>query len=185
MPHKTSDGTYRFVFYASDWEEPPHVHVQRENRVGKFWLDPVRLERSAGFGRSETRRIARILERYQALLLESWREYFTLEVGVPEVERVIVTEDALTAELSDGRTISVPLDWYPRLAHATPQERANWELIGSGEGIHWPDLDEDISVSPNPPKKSARAAAVGCSAVAGTMGFDRITYQPQGAPIRC
>ena len=48
MPHKTSDGTYRFVFYASDWEEPPHVHVQRENRVGKFWLDPVRLERSAG-----------------------------------------------------------------------------------------------------------------------------------------
>ena len=43
MPHKTSDGTYRFVFYASDWEEPPHVHVQREHRVGKFWLNPVQL----------------------------------------------------------------------------------------------------------------------------------------------
>ena len=50
MPHKTSDGTYRFVFYASDWEEPPHVHVQREHRVGKFGLDPVQLERSGGFG---------------------------------------------------------------------------------------------------------------------------------------
>ena len=121
--------------------------MQRENRVGKFWLDPVQLERSGGFGRSETRRIASILERYQAFLLESWREYFSREVGVPEVERVIVTDDALTAELSDGRTISVPLDWYPRLAHATPQERDNWELIGPGEGIHWPDLDEDISVT--------------------------------------
>ena len=57
-----------------------------------------------------------------------------------------MTEDVLTAELSDGRTISVPLDCYPRLAHATPQERDNWELIGSGEGIYWPDLDEHISV---------------------------------------
>ena len=146
MPRKTSDGAYRFVFYASDQGEPPHVHVQRGNRVGKFWLDPVRLERSGGFGRSETRRIARILERYQAFLMESWREYFSRELGAPGVERVIVTEDALTAELSDGRTISVPLDWYPRLAHATPQERDNWEFIGPGEGIHWPDLDEDISV---------------------------------------
>ena len=146
MPHKTSDGTYRFIFYASDWGQPPHVHVQREHRVGKFWLDPVRLETSGAFEPSETLRIARILERYQAFLMESWREYFSRELGAPGVERVIVTEDALTAELSDGRTISVPLDWYPRLAHATPQERDNWELIGSGEGIHWPDLDEDISV---------------------------------------
>ncbi|MXW24008.1 MAG: DUF2442 domain-containing protein [Chloroflexi bacterium] len=46
----------------------------------------------------------------------------------------------------DGRTISVPLDWYPRLTHATPEERDNWRLIAGGEGIHWPDLDEDISV---------------------------------------
>ena len=64
----------------------------------------------------------------------------------PEAERVAVAVDTLTAELSDGRTISVPLDWYPRLTHATPKERGNWELIGKGEGIHWPDLDEDISV---------------------------------------
>ena len=59
---------------------------------------------------------------------------------------VEITEDSLTAELSDGRIISVPLAWYPRLVHATPGERSKWELIGSGEGIHWPDLDEDISV---------------------------------------
>lgn len=68
------------------------------------------------------------------------------EMSVPDAMRVRVTEDSLTAELSDGRIISVPLVWYPRLVHATPEERSNWELIGSGEGIHWPDLDEDISI---------------------------------------
>ncbi len=70
----------------------------------------------------------------------------TVEVGVPEVGRVTVTDETLTAELADGRTISVPLDWYPRLVHATPQERDGWRIIGGGEGIHWPELDEDISV---------------------------------------
>ena len=70
----------------------------------------------------------------------------TTEVTVPKAEEVIVTEDTLTAELADGRTISVPLAWYPRLVHATRQERDNWELIGGGQGVRWPDLDEDISV---------------------------------------
>ena len=56
------------------------------------------------------------------------------------------TEDALTVELADGRSISVPLSWYPRLVHATQRERDHWRLIGDGEGIHWPDLDEDLSV---------------------------------------
>lgn len=70
----------------------------------------------------------------------------TLKVSVPEAMSVEVTEDTLTAELSDGRTVSVPLSWYPRLIHATPEERQNWRLIGAGEGIHWPVLDEDISV---------------------------------------
>ena len=59
---------------------------------------------------------------------------------------VTVADDALTAELADGRTITVPLAWFPRLVHGTPTERSNWRLIGGGEGIHWPDLDEDISV---------------------------------------
>ena len=70
----------------------------------------------------------------------------TTEVSVPEAMTIAVTEDTLTAELADGRTISVPLAWYPRLVHAMPQERSNWELIGGGQGIHWPDLDEDISI---------------------------------------
>jgi hypothetical protein len=62
-------------------------------------------------------------------------------------QRVAVGEDSLTVELADGRTIAVPLAWFPRLLHATPAERANWRLIGPGEGIHWPELDEDISVA--------------------------------------
>ena len=70
----------------------------------------------------------------------------TLRVNVSYADNIRVTDDTLTAELHDGRTISVPLSWYPRLVHATPDERDNWELIGTGEGIHWPDLDEDISM---------------------------------------
>ena len=57
-----------------------------------------------------------------------------------------VTDDSLVVDLVDGRTISVPLAWYPRLLHGRPEERNNWQFIGHGEGIHWPDLDEDISV---------------------------------------
>jgi hypothetical protein len=60
--------------------------------------------------------------------------------------RLVVTEDTLSVDLSDGRSISAPLAWYPRLVHATPEERARWRLIGQGTGFHWPDLDEDISV---------------------------------------
>ena len=59
---------------------------------------------------------------------------------------VLATVDTVTAEFDDGRTISVPLTWYPRLMDATDEERKNVQLIGNGEGMHWPDLDEDISV---------------------------------------
>jgi hypothetical protein len=60
---------------------------------------------------------------------------------------VRVTKDTLAIDLSDGRTIAVPLAWYPRLVHARGKERSNWRLIGGGRGIHWSDLDEDISVA--------------------------------------
>jgi hypothetical protein len=59
---------------------------------------------------------------------------------------VSINEDELAVELLDGRTIIVPLIWYPRLLHGTAKERKSWRLVGQGEGIHWPDLDEDISV---------------------------------------
>jgi hypothetical protein len=68
------------------------------------------------------------------------------DLRFPTVESASVSEEALTVELSDGRTLAVPVGWYPRLLHATPAERSHWRLIGRGEGIHWPDLDEDVSV---------------------------------------
>lgn len=68
------------------------------------------------------------------------------ELKLPKATNVSVSDHTVTVDLSDGRTISVPITWYPRLATGTSDERGNWRLIGSGEGIHWPDLDEDISV---------------------------------------
>src|SRR5215216_5004063 len=64
----------------------------------------------------------------------------------PEALNVVVTDDTLTVDLVDGRTLSVPVTWYPRLAHGTTSERRNWSVIGRGEGIHWNELDEDVSV---------------------------------------
>lgn len=68
-----------------------------------------------------------------------------------ELQQVIgqdlhITEDSLVVRLSDGRTITAPIAWFPRLLYGTPAERSNWRFIGDGEGIHWPDLDEDVSV---------------------------------------
>jgi hypothetical protein len=70
----------------------------------------------------------------------------TVERPAVGVQRVAVTADALTVDLSDGRTVSVPLAWFPRLVHGTVRERNHWRVIAHGEGVHWPDLDEDISV---------------------------------------
>jgi hypothetical protein len=72
----------------------------------------------------------------------------TLSAGIKaaKAQQVVITDDALIVDLSDGRTVSVPLAWFPRLLHGTASERNQWRLIGNGEGIHWPDLDEDVSV---------------------------------------
>ncbi|MEE9464223.1 MAG: DUF2442 domain-containing protein [Candidatus Neomarinimicrobiota bacterium] len=69
-----------------------------------------------------------------------------VEIEVPNAENIFVTKDSLSVDLSDGRTISVPLAWFPRLQRATKEERKNWRLIGKGQGIHWEGIDEDISV---------------------------------------
>ena len=68
------------------------------------------------------------------------------DVPIPLACDVSVSDDLITVELTDGRRISAPTSWYPRLAHAASAERSNWRLIGRGTGIHWPELDEDISV---------------------------------------
>ena len=70
----------------------------------------------------------------------------TSELRAGEAIRdVHFSDDTLSVDLADGRTITVPLVWYPRLLQATPAQRANWEVVGAGYGIHWPDVDEDLS----------------------------------------
>ena len=68
-----------------------------------------------------------------------------VQIQEVRIKDIAVTEDTITAQLMDGRTISVPLAWSWRLSEATPKQRANWEIIGDGHGVHWPDIDEDIS----------------------------------------
>ena len=70
----------------------------------------------------------------------------SIVVSDPRIKTVEVSEDLITAHLVDGRIISVPLAWSWRLSQATPTQRKRWRLIGSGRGIHWPDVDEDLSV---------------------------------------
>ena len=65
----------------------------------------------------------------------------------PSAHNISFTEDSLNVDLLDGRTISVPITWFPALSKATKSQRNNWELLGDGEGIHWPEIDEDLSVS--------------------------------------
>ncbi|HBB16445.1 MAG: hypothetical protein A3J94_00065 [Syntrophus sp. RIFOXYC2_FULL_54_9] len=79
------------------------------------------------------------------------------------IRDVRVADDVISVDLFDGRTITVPLTWYPRLLHATPEERANWCIAGAGYGIHWPDLDEDLTAqgllqgAPAPPGRAKAA----------------------------
>ena len=68
------------------------------------------------------------------------------ELQVPNAQQISVTSGTLRMDLSDGHSVSVPLAWFPRLLHATPEERKNWRLLGGGQGVHWEELDDDISV---------------------------------------
>jgi hypothetical protein len=70
----------------------------------------------------------------------------TVNLALPRLVSVLLSDDTLAVDLEDGRTISVPVSWYPRLSHGTPAEQAHFETSGGGYGIYWPDLDEDISI---------------------------------------
>ena len=87
------------------------------------------------------------------------------------IMRAHCTEDSVFVELADGRTVSAPLAWYPRLLHATPQQRSNCLIAGAGYGIHWPEIDEDLSVEGllrGAP--AAHVSATASSSVAGSAG---------------
>jgi hypothetical protein len=91
-----------------------------------------------------------------------------VESSEPRIIKLKVTRDSITAQLADGRTVSVPLAWSWRLSEATPKQRNNFEIMGNGQGVHWPDLDEDIS-------------AVGM--LGGTPAYRRITGRAFDLPV--
>ena len=135
---------YRFYFYSHEPNEPPHSHVDARGCSAKFWLQPVALARSIGFSAKE---LAELLAQARGGRQPFWRHGMgILAPGADErVRDVRIDADTLSVALMDGRTISVPLAWFPRLLDATPAQRARWEPAGAGYGIHWPDLDEDLS----------------------------------------
>lgn len=85
------------------------------------------------------------MRQYQSRLIEAWNEFLAAAAPDIRVRDVKVGRDRLTVDLMDGRSIVVPLAWYPRLLTATPEQRRHWQIAGGGYGIHWPDTDEDLS----------------------------------------
>lgn len=125
--------------------EPAHVHVDRDDSTAKVWLRPVSLAWASGFADHELRRVLRLVEDHVQEM--SGHGMSTTDRQGEQVGDVRFEDDRMSVDLADGRTITVPLSWYPRLEKASPAQRGNWRIAGGGFGIHWPDLDEDLSTA--------------------------------------
>jgi hypothetical protein len=90
--------------------------------------------------------ILNVVERDREQLLKACMSILAIDEKTLEIADVACTESDLVVSLRDGRKIVTPLWWYPRLSNASPEQRAHWELAGAGRGIHWPDVDEDLSL---------------------------------------
>src|SRR5436309_13942501 len=145
MPEILRVRGFRFFFFSREGNEPRHVHVERAEQYAKFWLEPIELAESRGFRGSELRELQSIIAEHREEFIIAWDEHLASKPVADAVD-VKCTDDELIVTLVDGRRVSAPLAWFPRLLRATPKQRANWRLIGRGIGIHWDDVDEDISV---------------------------------------
>jgi hypothetical protein len=144
MPTVLRAQGFRLYFYSHEPNEPPHVHIDRGDSSAKFWIENVALARNVGFSARELGDIQRLVRQHGK---SCWRRGMGSLAPAADlrVKAVSLDADRLSVELMDGRAISVPLAWYPRLANATPEQRARWELAGGGYGVHWPEIDEDLS----------------------------------------
>jgi hypothetical protein len=128
----------------------------------KFWLWPAGLARNFGFSPKELRRLQELVIQHQAAFGRHGMGILAL-MADERVTDVKFTKDMFSVALRDGRTITVPLAWYPRLFNATATQRKNWRVAGGGYGIHWPDVDEDLCTegllrgAPAPRPASAQA----------------------------
>ena len=132
---------YRFFFFSDEGKEPPHIHVAKDGRMAKFWLEDCKLAYNDYFKDNEVRRLRKVVLENQERFLEAWNEY-----EKENIKNITFNRDSIVLHFSDGRKVFAPLVFYPRLLHGTAKQRGNWEIIGAGRGIHWPDLDEDLSI---------------------------------------
>lgn len=145
MPTLLRWNGYRFFFYAADGDEPPHVHVAKGEHEAKVWLSGCSVAINLGFPPVT---LGTRFGRFARSAAPSWRFGMTiLQIEVEDARPVAAECDDrhLTVTLADGRVLQAPLWWYPRLLTASPDRRAVIEL--SPLGVHWPEIDEDISVA--------------------------------------
>ena len=137
---------FRFFFFSGEGSEPAHIHVEHGDKVAKYWLMPVELASSEGFRSHELTKLRALVIEHRALSWENGMSTLAIRLDSHAVD-VIFANEALHLVLADGREISAPLAWFPRLRDANEAQRKNWRLIGKGVGVHWPEIDEDIAVS--------------------------------------
>jgi hypothetical protein len=119
--------------------------VEQAERYPKFWLEPIRLAKSRGFRGVELRELHSLVAQNRDKFILAWMSTLASKPVADAVD-VACTAEELVVTLADGRRVSAPVASFPRLLQATPAQRAKWRLIGKGVGIHWDDVDEDISV---------------------------------------
>jgi len=146
MPTVLRVGKYRFFFFSGEGNEPAHIHVDSGDDYAKFWLDPVQAVRSVGYSANELNRLRKIVVKNGNYSRTNGMNTLVTKKSIPMASEVWFDTDKLYVRLLDGREISAPLEWFPRLRDATNAQRKKWRLIGRGIGIHWPDIDEDVSV---------------------------------------
>lgn len=151
MPTVLRERGFRFFFWSNERNQPPHVHVDSGDGFAKFWLSPIYVAMSVGYDAGEMRDLFAIVTEHRDDLEKRGMTTSADSPGITPTlsARAVDVEfdrDVLGVRLEDGRRISVPIVWFPRLAKATDEQRTNWRLIGRGIGIHWPDIDEDISI---------------------------------------
>src|SRR6266851_9961410 len=145
MPEVVRVHGFRFFFFSREGREPRHVHVEQAERTPSFSWSRLSLRSRAGFALPSCARFTLSLNKTSRRLSLPWMSTLASKPVADAVD-VSCTDDELVVTLADGRRVSAPLEWFPRLLHATPAQRAKWRLIGHSIGIHWEDTDEDISV---------------------------------------
>jgi hypothetical protein len=137
---------YRFFFYSNegDPKEPLHIHVRKAEASAKIWLEPEpRVADAYGMSPGELHELLDVAVEHKDEIKRYWMSTSVIDAHAKAVR---FDAEMMWVELTDGRTLGVPVAYFPRLVHASPAQRQKVVISGGGIGLHWDDLDEDISV---------------------------------------